>query len=236
MDRHTRKDLKTDKFALEVGHTVEYLSGHRTEVKRYAIIALVVILVAAGIYFYMRRQTEIRTEALAQALKIDDATVGQSPVPTNLNYATVEEKMAARNKALSDIAAKYPGTAEASYAEIYLAADLADKGDLAGAEKKFRKVLEDGPAAYAGIARLSLADTLIAEGKTDEAKKVLQQAVAKPTTTVSKEQATVLLAQLVGKSDPCEARRLLEPLRTERSVVSRAAVQALSEAGPCPGK
>jgi hypothetical protein len=39
LDRHTRKDLKTDKFAVEVGHTFDYISEHRSQVKRYALIA-----------------------------------------------------------------------------------------------------------------------------------------------------------------------------------------------------
>lgn len=236
MDRHTRKELKTDKFALETRHTLEYISDHRTQVKRYAIIGLVVILVAAGIFFYMRRQSDIRAEALAQALKIDDATVGTTVQPGTLNYPALEDKIKAKTAAFTKVAADYPGSAEGSVAEIYLAADLADKGDIAGAEKKYRLVMEKGPASYAAIARLAVADALIAQGKNDEAKKVLQEAVAKPSVTVSPEQATVLLAQLVGKTDPCEARRLLEPLRSNRSVISRAAVQTLGETGPCPGK
>jgi predicted negative regulator of RcsB-dependent stress response len=236
VDRHTRKDLKTDKFAVEVGHTFEYISEHRSQAKRYGLIALVVILIGAGVYFYMRRQVDIRAEELAAALKIDDATVGTNVQPTNLNFPTLEEKVKARNAAMAAIAAKYPGTAEGSYAEIYLAADFADKGNLAEAEKKFRKVMDTGPANYAALARLSVAETLVTQGKPDEAKKVLQEAVAKPATTVSKEQATILLAQLVSKSDPCEARRLLEPLRADRSAISRAAVQALGETAPCPGK
>jgi hypothetical protein len=63
--------------------------------------------------------------------KIDDATVGTNPQPTNLNFPTIEEKIKARNAAMAAIAAKYPGTAEGSYAEIYLAADYSDKGNLA---------------------------------------------------------------------------------------------------------
>ena len=42
---------------------------------------------------------------------------------------------------------------------------------------------------------------------------------------VSKEQATLELAQVIAKKDPAEARKLLEPLSaSQRSAVSRAAV------------
>lgn len=236
MDRHTRKELKTDKFALEIGHTFEYLSTHRTEVLRYGALALAVIVIAGGYYFYTRHQADVREEALAQALKIDDATVGTNVLPTNLNYPTIDEKMKARNKALNDLATKYKGTAEAAYAQIYMAADDADKGDLAAAEKRFREVVDSAPAQYAALARLSLADTLVAEGKQAEAEKILRDAAAKPTATVSKEHATLMLAQLVAKHDPCEARRMLDPMKSDRSALSRAVIQALGETPPCVAK
>jgi predicted negative regulator of RcsB-dependent stress response len=236
VDRHTRKELKTDKFALEIGHTFEYLSTHRTEVLRYGAVALAVLVIAGGYYYYTRHQADVREEALAQALKIDDATVGTNVLPTNLNYPTIDEKNKARNKAFTDLATKYKGTAEGAYAQIYLAADDADRGDLPAAEKRFREVMDSAPLQYAALARLSLADTLVAEGKPAEAEKILREAVSKPAATVSKEHATLILAQLVAKHDPCEARKMLDPLKTERSSVSRAVIQALGDTPPCVAK
>ena len=56
----------------------------------------------------------------------------------------------------------------------------------------------------------------------------LLKQIAKPTVLVSKEHATIVLARLLAPSRPAEARKLLEPLRTARSVISRAALTALS--------
>jgi len=56
---------------------------------------------------------------------------------------------------------------------------------------------------------------------------------------VSKEQATLELAQVVAKRNPAEARKLLEPLSASpRSAVSRAAVSALGTiaASPAPAQ
>jgi hypothetical protein len=50
-----------------------------------------------------------------------------------------------------------------------------------------------------------------------------------PTVLVSKEEATITLARLLAKSNPVEARKLLEPLRAERGPVSRAAITLLGE-------
>jgi predicted negative regulator of RcsB-dependent stress response len=234
VDRHTRKELKTDKFAKEVTHTFEVLSEHSTEVKRYGAIALVVIVAAAGIYFYNGRQTTMREDALAQALHLDDATVGPTAgndpqQQANLHFNTKEEKDKARDKAFVDVAAKYHGTQEGSIAAMYLASDVADKGDLAGAEKQFKAIMDSAPKDYAALARLSLAQIYAGEGKTADAEKLLRYAVANPAATVSKEEATIELAKLIGKTDPAQARKMLEPLRTERAAVSRAAVTALGE-------
>jgi predicted negative regulator of RcsB-dependent stress response len=237
VDRHTRKNLKSDKFAQEVTHTFEFVSEHRNEVVRYGSIAVSVILVGVAIFFYLRHQEGVREEALAQALRIDLATVGATPnQPAAMTFATAEEKDKARQKAFADLAAKYHGSQEGSIAAFYLASDAADKGNLADAEKRYRDVMDSAPKAYAALARMALAQVYQAEGKNAEAEKLLKDAIANPTATVSKEQATIQLAVLQAKSDPCAARKVLEPLRTERTAISRAAVQALGDihADNCP--
>ena len=66
----------------------------------------------------------------------------------------------------------------------------------------------------------------------NSAEKTLRDLVAHPTVTVSKDEAQIRLALLIGKKNPDEARKMLEPMRTERTAVSRAAVQALGELPP----
>ena len=227
MDRHTRHDLKTDKFAQEVGHTFEFMSEHMPEVKRYGLIALVVILLGGGYYFYARHQATARADELAQALKINDATVGTTPQPPNLNFATQQELDVARTKAFIGISTKYHGTQEGAIAAIYMAAAQADKGNVADAEKIYKDVVDSAPAAYASVAQLALAELYAAENKLPEAEKLLRALMNKPTMLVSKEQATLELGQLLAKSNPAEARKLLEPLRVGRTAVSRAAISAL---------
>jgi predicted negative regulator of RcsB-dependent stress response len=238
--RQTRKDLKTDKFALEVKEGVDFLNLHRTEVIRYGSIALAVLLIGGGIYLYNRYAAGVREQALADAMRIDNATVGNAPVQAGvLHYTTAAEKDAARNKALHDLASKYHGTQEGSIADFYLASDAAENGNLADAEKRFKDLVDNAPTAFASLARLSLAKVYDAEGKYDEAVKTLREAVAKPTMSVSKEDAEIQLAVEIGKKNPDEARKMLEPLRTERTAVSRAAVQALGDLGnppPPPGQ
>jgi predicted negative regulator of RcsB-dependent stress response len=228
---YSRKELKKDKFAEEVKHGFDFLSSHREQTTRYGAIGAAVILIGGGIYFYMHYQAGVREEALAQALRIDNATVGNAaaPQPGLLHYDTPEQKEQARVKALADIATKYHGTQEGAIAEFQIASDTLDKGDIAGAEKRYKDIVDNAPDTYASMARLSLAKLYESENKTAEAEKLLREAVNKPSVSVSKEEATIQLALLIGKSKPDEARKMLEPLRTSRTAISRAAVQALGD-------
>ena len=236
MDRHTRKNLKTDKFALEVSHTFDFLSEHRTETIRYGSAGLAVILLTVGIYFYRSHQQSVREEALAQAIRIDDATVGANANQANLHYNTDEEKVKARTKAYGDISGKYRGTQEGAIAALVLAADAADAGKMDEAEKRYRDIVDSAPKLYSSLAKLSLAQVYAAEGKVALGEKVLRDLIAHPTLMVSKEQASIALGRILATTNPAEARKILEPLRTERSAVSQAAVAALGDIPQTPAK
>ena len=228
----TRKELKTDQVANTVSNVFEWASEHRKEVVRWGGLAVVAAIAVIGSSYYRSYQAEARQVALAEALRIDDAGVGsqQQIQQQNLHYNTPAEKDKALTQAFSALAAKYSGTQEGAIAEIYMASWAADKGNLAEAEKRFKTVVDSGLKVYASQARLSLARVYAGEGKLADAQKVLQALIDKPTETVSKEEATLLLAELLVKSNPAEARRLAGPLRTSNSAaVSRAANTVFGE-------
>lgn len=241
MDRKTRKNLKSDKFAEEVSTIWDWTGEHKTLVIRYGSIAIAVVLIAFGIFYYMRYQANAREEALSAALRIDGAGVGAAVQPGMMSFATEEEKDKAWEKAFTDLAAKYHGTQEGAIAEMYLASNANDKGNLAEAEKRYQDVMDSAPKAYASMAGVALAQLYAAQCKIPEAQKLLQNYIDHPTVTVSKDEATVDLAWVVAQKNPDEAKKLLEPLRVDRTAVSRAAVQELSEIsnngpGACAGK
>jgi len=227
MDRQTRKELKTDKFAQGVGTGFEFLSEHKGQATRWILIGLAVIVIVAGIWVYRSHQATARAELLAKAMQIEDATVG-TPQPPRQNFATVEERDKARIAAYTDVAAKYPGSNEAAIAQLAVAASQSERGQLDDALKSFQSVMDTAPDPYNSVAKSSIAQIYASQGKDDEAEKLLRQLVDKPSVLVSKEQATLDLARLIAKKNPAEARKLLEPLsQSKRSIVSRAAVAAM---------
>lgn len=232
MDRITRKGLKTDKFALEVEHTVEYLAGHRKQASRYGVVALVVIGLAVGITSYRRYQRTARLDLLKTALEIQNAPVGQGGNEFLRSFPSVDEKQKAVVKAFNEVINRHSGSDEATIARYYLGTNAADQGNLAEAEKWLRQVIDSSNANYASLAKLALAEVYRGQGKLAEAEKLLRSLIEKPTAFVSKEQATIVLAEILAPSQPDQARKLLEPLRTTRSAISRTSLNLLGQLPP----
>jgi len=229
VDRISRKELKTDKFVAEVSETVEFFQAHRRQIMRYGSVVLAVLVLLAAFGWYRRHQRTVRQEALNAALAIYNAPVGQTGNPFLPGYPSEEERNKAALKAFSDLVARYPRSDEGLIATYYLGTMAADRGDLAEAEKHLRQVAESGAGNYASLAKVALADLYRSQGKIAEGEKLLRSLIEKPTDFVSREHATILLAELIKESRPEEARKLLEPLRTERSVISRHSLSVLAE-------
>lgn len=224
MDRLTRKELKTDRFQVETRHLLDYLEEHRPQAIRYGIIVAVVLVAGLGIFFFNRHQKSARQQALGSALRVYQVPIGSSELG---GYPNQAERDKAALKAFSDLAARYSGSEEAAVAQYYLGSLAAEQGRLADAEKAFR-VVADSNTAYASLAKLALAEILAGQGKLPEAEKLLRSLIENPTLFVSKEQAAIELARLLAPTKPAEARKLLEPLRTDkRGTISRAALTNL---------
>ena len=236
MDKITRKELKHDKFAEEVQHSIEYVGDHKSQVKLYAGIGVAVIVLIVGIYSYMSSQQAQREAALKEALKVQGSAVGAQQSPDIMVFPTSE----ARNKAIIDkfteVANKYSGSDQGVMAKYYLGINYADMGKLDDAEKAFLEVENKGSKNYAPLGRYALAQIYEARGKFAEAEKELRAIMDSPSILLSKEQATISLARVIAKTKPDEARKMLEPFRAStRPAVSRAALDAFASL-PAAGK
>lgn len=227
VDRLTRKQLKQDKFAQEVGQTVQFLEQHRRQIIRAGIAVLAIVLLASGWVFYSRYQKSVRQKELAAAMDMMQAPIGPPALYGPSAFPTVEEKEHAIERALQQIVSKHPGSEEALIARYFLGARAAS--DPARMDEAVRQLTlaAEGNSPYASLARLALAEVYAVQGKTAEAEKLLKGLMERPTILVSKEQVTISLARLLAPSRPEEARKLLEPLRSAPGPVGRAAVEAL---------
>ena len=220
--RITRKELKSDKFAFEVEQTVSFFEDHRKEIFRYGVIALAAVALILAYMTYLRRQKVAREEALAQAIQVQEAQVTPAPNPNGSpTFPTNEAKDQEALRVFSAIVTQYSGSSEAEIAQYYLGSIKADQGQLPEAEKAFDDVVRNGNANYASLAKLSLAQVYFAEGKASQGESLLRDMIANPTVFVSKDQATVTLAQNLISRNPAEARKLLDPLKTKGGPVGQ---------------
>ncbi len=229
MDRLTRHDLKSDKFVTEVAHTVEYVEEHRSQLIKYAGIALAVLVIAAGAWYFTKTRREGRMADLKQAFRTYNAVIGESNNPAVKSFPTEEARQKAIVAEITPIATKYSGSEEGAVASYLLGVNAADQGRMDESEKLLKTAIADGGTQYASLAKLALADVYAAQGKPADAEKLLRELVNSPTVLVSKDQATISLARVLSKSKPDEARKLLEPLRSETGAGSRMAVRMLAE-------
>jgi len=231
LDRVTRHDLKTDKFATGVGNWVQYIAAHRAQAIRYGVAALIVLALGVGFYYFRKSQHDTRQADLSAALRLKDAVVGApQPGDPRPSFGSQTEKDTAIKKAFESVIAKHGGTNEAAVAHYLLGSMASDAGKTAEAEKEFRAAVAAGSGGYAAVAKLSLAQTLQVEGKNADAEKLLRELIANPTTLVSKEQATFTLVRLLAAGKPDEARKLLEPYEKDsRVAVARMAASLATE-------
>jgi predicted negative regulator of RcsB-dependent stress response len=233
VSRITRKELKTDKFALEVEHTVTFFEEHQQQFVRYGGLVVAAAVLIAGYTLYSRHQHSKREEALYKAIQVQEAPVGPAtPGAANMNFPTQEAKDQIAIKAFSDLRSLYPGTAEGEIAQYYLGSIQADQGKLAESEKSFKEVVDKGDDKYASLSKLALAQIYYADGRDQQGEAMLKDLADHPTEFVSKDQANLMLARYLMGKKPAEARKLLDGLRTKQGSVGQAAMTLYAELPP----
>jgi predicted negative regulator of RcsB-dependent stress response len=235
VSRISRKDLKTDSFALEVEQTFSFIDDHRRQLIQYGAIGLAVVLLIVGWFYYNRSRHTERATALSQAMEVQQATVGQSATG-GLSFPTEDARSQAAAQAFNGLQQKYPGSQEGWIGQFYLAGIRADQGKLDEAEKIYSEVAAKADAAYSSLAKLALSQIYAGTNRGSQGEQLLRELIAKPTLFVSKDQATIALARVLMKTQPEEAKKLLEPLRTKTDAAGQVALTIYGELASASAK
>jgi hypothetical protein len=225
----SRKELKQDNVALKVEETTHFLITHRPLVMRVAIIVLAVLVVGLGSWFFISSRRDAREQALAAAVTMQNAPVGAAPPNGGVSFPSEIAKTDAVHKAFSSIISQDAGSNEAYAAEYFLAGIDVSNAKTDDALKKYTEIASGADSDYASLAKLAKAQLLFSLGNGSEAKTILDDLIAHPTATVSKEQATFTLAKGIAATQPEEARKLLVPIANLHNEISQAAVNAMTE-------
>ena len=229
----TRKELlKQDKFTVEATNTWDWISEHRKEVIRDGGIALAVIIVVAGFFYYRSSQNSVREQVLGEAMTLQNAPVGAPAVPGSPSFPTQAAKDDAVKKAFTKLASDYSGSGEAWIAKYYLGTQALQAGNVDEARKQYQDVADHAEPNYASLAKLALAQLDFAQNRLAEAEKILKDLMDNPTDLVSKSQAQYTYAKVIAPTKPAEARKLLSQLAGQPGEVGQLATAAEADLPP----
>jgi predicted negative regulator of RcsB-dependent stress response len=225
----TRKELKHDDFALRVEETFDFFNTHRKEMVRWGGTAIAIVLIVAAVFYYRSSQHQVREELLSEAVTLENVQVGAPAQNGGPSFSSEAQKRDAVTKAFNRLVNDYGGSQEAYVARYYLASIALEAGKIDDAKRGFREVADHADKNYASLAKLSLAQLDFTTGNSSEAESLLRDLINHPTDLVSKAQATITLARGLSKTNPAEARKLIQPLVSAGGDDAPIAAQVLSE-------
>ncbi len=197
MDTQTRHALKGDKFAQATQTSVTWLSGHRSNVVRWAISAAVILVLGIGILVFWGLQQKSAETALGQAVDTYSAPLAPPGAPAEKGtYATAAERSKAANQQFKAVADKYGWLTEGSKARYFTGVTEQELGQTAAAEADLKKAADSWNRNLANLAKVALASIYHQTGRDQQAIDIYNEIIAKPSETVTAGVAQLNLADL----------------------------------------
>ena len=208
----SRKELKKDEVRETFAHGAEALLSHQ----RLTTYTLSFVLVAAVGFFgwktYTERQTVRASAAFDDAMKDFQAPViapGETPQPGGLTYVDEKMKFGDASRKFGDVAARYGRTQPGQLAKYYQALSLERLGKNEDAKQLLQELAGSSEEEFAAMAKLELASLEDRMGQPDEAVKLYQQLLAKPTVLVPKPVTSAGARRTLQPEEPCRGREIL---------------------------
>ena len=232
MDTQTRHALKQDRLVEATRTSVDWFQENRSRVVTASIAAIIcLVLVVAGLVLYGKRSAAAEL-AFGEAMDTYNtplAQPGQPAAPGERTFATAAERAKLANQQFLQIAGQY-GLFEAGKTARYFAGLTAiDMGQTGTAETDLKQVADGHDAALASLAKLALANLYQQTNRSGQAAELLQQLIAKPTSTVPADAARLQLAALYEKTNPAEANRIYAQLKSSKTAAGEIAAQKLQQ-------
>jgi tetratricopeptide (TPR) repeat protein len=205
VDTQTRHALKNDKFAQATASSMSWVGDHRSNVVRWAIVAVVVLAVVIGGAIFWNVRTDAADLALGSALDTYDSALAQPGAPPEPNtYSTAADRARAANKQFVAVAQQYSWLPEGAKAHYFAGVTYRELGDNANAETELKAAAGAWDRNLANLAKVALASLYHQTARDPQAIDLYNQLAAKPSDTVPANVAKLDLADLyaaTGKQD-----------------------------------
>jgi TolA-binding protein len=198
MDRQHRRDLKHDKFVDEIGALSSRAQQNQRLLMTIGAAAVLIALIAYGIYFYKSNQERKAQLALAEGIETIESPLIQPDAPQPIpgaKFKTEPERTAAAEKQFLEVAGKYKNTDAGDVANLYLARIAASKRDVGGARKLLQEFIAEHPNhLLVGGARYSLYQIRVDNGEAAQVTAEINAELAKAEPSLPADSLLVLLA------------------------------------------
>ena len=226
--RITRKQLKKDRFAEEVGHQVSYIRQHRTKVTVLAVLLVVAIVGGSGFYRYRAQQAAAARRAFQDSMNVFHGTVALDQKEGQVTFATSIEKEMRTTEALEKVINDHSGRFEGRAAELYRAMFDLEMGEYDEGRTKLEALIGDSNKDLGALSRMGLADLLRHQGKLDESRKHYEYLVEDPSAMVPKVRAQLALITVLKETDPDDAAKTLREIQEGGGAGAEQAARALA--------
>lgn len=211
MRAQARHQLKQDKFAENVAETYSWAVEHRNKLISAAVIAVVALAVALGVWAYVQHQDAQASEALGAALRVNQAPVVPAGTPAEgpgPSFTSAADRSRAAHAQFAQVASQYAHTNSGHLARYFAGVTSAELGDYAGAESDLKAAIDSSSADVSALAKMALASVYRNTNRLSKAVELYKQLIAKPTDSVPKAAAQLQLADTYQASQPAEAAKI----------------------------
>ena len=227
MAKISRKDLKHDRFAEEVGQSVLFVSSHRKQLL-FGVIGL--ILLVAGLLTWVGYRSVNKQEArfaLKKGIDMYHGTVDTEPTIGAISFPTTIARFRDTREQLDTVIVHYPGGEEEIGAVYYLALLDIEQKRTNEAKTRLEGIISGGVGEYTALVRLVLAGLYTREKEYGKASEHYRHLVDNPTRVVSKQRSQLAWASLLVQTDPEMAKTLLDELKVTPGPVRAQATRLL---------
>lgn len=234
MDTQTRHALKGDKFAQATVSGVTWLSGHRSGVMRWVIVAVVVVVAIAGAGTYWGVRSAAADVALGSAMDLYSAPLAVPGAPAEKGvYANSADRSKEANRQFVAVAHDFGWLPQGAKAHYFAGVTYAELGQNGPAETELKAAADSWNSGLANLAKLALAGLYHQTGRDSQAVDLYNAIIAKPSVTVSAAVAQLDLADLyVAMGKPDQARTLWAKVKDSDKEGAAGSIAAQKLTGP----
>jgi tetratricopeptide (TPR) repeat protein len=213
-----RHQLKQDRFAVATADTVTWAVDHRKVLTRVGIVVAVVVAAVLAGYYYLQQQNQVASLAMATAFRTYDAAIvpaGTPPQPGMMMFNSAQERAKAAQPLFQKVVQNYAHTQNSEIARYFVALTDLDQGNSAAAEKQLQEIAGAHNQDLSSLAKFTLANQYQNTGRDAQAVELYKQLANHPTTSVSKVQVQLALAEAYSAKQPDEARKLYQQIQKD---------------------